>query len=329
MNAVLKALSSLIARYKVQLLTFPNKKYAIYTISGIIEKSRDHKIPEPDTYKTSSTDRGINIVRSAGERVGNSDSERLLKYFGTAKAVANASIEDLQTVEKIGPKKAQSIFEGFNFDYKEKEEFEEELTIDFDIDRDKVKENPELPEEKKSDILASPNFSDKEMIYVDWIINKNPDLNYEGISNLVNNRIEQLKGLIDRTAALYLIATDMGYKKIGICERCKINKELVPDSDCCVDCLKNPPKLKTGDGQDVNYFEYTGQDKTLVFNILSKFCKGKKQPLSFDKLFDGTNKYLKEKNKRQLTHIMLRQILRELEMESKIYQSTENNYEVF
>ena len=49
--------------------------------------------------------------------VGPKLAKALLKHFGNVKRIANAGIEDLTKIEKIGKKKAQAIHKTFNSDY--------------------------------------------------------------------------------------------------------------------------------------------------------------------------------------------------------------------
>ncbi len=54
--------------------------------------------------------------------VGQKLAKSLLKHFGSIKAIANADIEDLVAVEKIGKKKAAMIHKTLNHEYVEIEE---------------------------------------------------------------------------------------------------------------------------------------------------------------------------------------------------------------
>lgn len=50
--------------------------------------------------------------------IGPNLARSLLKRFKSVKRIANLSIEDLQKVEKIGPKKAQDLYNLFNLEFK-------------------------------------------------------------------------------------------------------------------------------------------------------------------------------------------------------------------
>jgi Fanconi anemia group M protein len=76
---------------------------------------------EPDETKHSvrpaekipSEDRPRFIVEGL-PKIGATNAERLLTYFGSAYAVMTASVEELQEVDGIGPKRAESIVEAVN-----------------------------------------------------------------------------------------------------------------------------------------------------------------------------------------------------------------------
>jgi len=53
--------------------------------------------------------------------VGPGLAKALLKKFGTVRAIVNATLGELQEVEKMGPKKAKKIHEVLNAFYPEKD----------------------------------------------------------------------------------------------------------------------------------------------------------------------------------------------------------------
>lgn len=85
------------------------------------EQYRDkRKISIPHAKRTMMTMpmRQEYVVSSIGSGVGGETAERLLKQFGSVRAVMNASIDELMMVDKIGKKTAENIHDIIRSGYK-------------------------------------------------------------------------------------------------------------------------------------------------------------------------------------------------------------------
>jgi len=92
----------------------------IVTIARREQINEKRKISIPHAKRTTMTmpERQAYVVSSIGAKVGASMAERLLKRFGSVRAVMNASIDDLIEVEGIGKKTAENIHEIVRSEYK-------------------------------------------------------------------------------------------------------------------------------------------------------------------------------------------------------------------
>ena len=147
-NAIIGAMSSIEARYGLRLNIFPNKDYAIYYSSKIIEKSFDKKIIKPTTFRITTDDKAINMIMDGAERLQEKGVIKALEYFGSVKNIINSTPKKLQNIKNIGKVTAERFFETVNYDFKQKKIFENDFDIDFDIKNDKIEDKTEKKIEK-------------------------------------------------------------------------------------------------------------------------------------------------------------------------------------
>lgn len=159
MNAVLGAIASIEARYRIRCNIFPSKRHAIYLACKIIEKATDGKVINPQTYRVLTEDRGRNMLANSAERISSSSIDNLLNEFGTVRNVINQSIEELIKIDGIGKKTAERIIKTVTFDYRKKADFEkeidDEINFNFDIEKDKIKENDDTKDDIYNLILKN------------------------------------------------------------------------------------------------------------------------------------------------------------------------------
>ncbi|KKM15034.1 hypothetical protein LCGC14_1635800, partial [marine sediment metagenome] len=174
MTAVLGAIASIQARYGMRLMVLPNKNYAIYVSLKLIEKTFDHKNVRPVVYKVGTDERAIDMLVAAGKSTGSGDAIRLLEHFGNAKAVVNATSNQLQKVKKIGKVKAENLMKTFTYDFKAKKDFDDSMNEDMKLADEEPDTESEAPvvdvidiESDKVSIVEEGNIhfeKDKEII---------------------------------------------------------------------------------------------------------------------------------------------------------------------
>jgi len=77
---------------------------------------RESRLPQRYGYHPKGLTRQQSYLLQAIPEIGPAKSQRLLQFFGTPFGVATATIEDLQTVEGIGPAAAKKIHRVFHGD---------------------------------------------------------------------------------------------------------------------------------------------------------------------------------------------------------------------
>lgn len=84
------------------------------------DKTLDHGPRLPGTkVKPTATNEMLVAIVSMISGVGQKKAEKLIKRFGNVRAIANATIAELQTVEGVGPKIANQVHTCLNAMYKE------------------------------------------------------------------------------------------------------------------------------------------------------------------------------------------------------------------
>lgn len=112
-SAILGMVASLCTRIGIVPLFCSNKRYTARIMKGLFEKGNDGKTNEhlkPIRPRETHKDRQIHML-CGYPNVDSVIAERLLKHFGSVKAVVNADQKELQQVEGIGETKAKQIYE--------------------------------------------------------------------------------------------------------------------------------------------------------------------------------------------------------------------------
>ncbi len=119
-QSVLRILDELLLDFKIPVLNTPNKRA---TIEWLVAKAKSLGKPEEKkVYRMRVEKKPLTlqerILYVAEGLVGPKLARKLLERFKTLRAVANASMEELMTVEGIGEKRAGEIYALFNTEWK-------------------------------------------------------------------------------------------------------------------------------------------------------------------------------------------------------------------
>ncbi len=119
-QSILRVIDTLLIDFKIPVLNTPNKNA---TIEWIIAKAKSlGKTEEKKVYRMRTEKKPLSlqerIIYVAESIVGPKLARRLLERFKTLRALANARIEELMTVEGIGEKRAKEIYLIFNTEWK-------------------------------------------------------------------------------------------------------------------------------------------------------------------------------------------------------------------
>lgn len=121
-QSVLRVIDTIILEYRIPVINTPSKKA---TIEWLVAKAKSlGRTEEKKVYRMRVEKKPLTINEKilyvTEGLVGPVLARRLLDYFGTLKAVANASIAELMRVEGIGEKRAVEIYSIFNTPWKNK-----------------------------------------------------------------------------------------------------------------------------------------------------------------------------------------------------------------
>ncbi len=123
-QSVLRVIDSLILDFQIPVLNTPNKKA---TIEWLAAKAKSLGKPEEKrVYRMRVEKKPLTlnqrILYVAEGLVGPKLARKLLERFKTLKAIANADVKELMTVEGIGEKRAREIYLLFNTEWKPEED---------------------------------------------------------------------------------------------------------------------------------------------------------------------------------------------------------------
>ncbi len=121
-NAFLGALSRLYTDYNILVMPSHDAEDTAYILSRLAEMERYKEKRElrlKGKKKAYTFYQAQSLVLCSLPGVGPRLASHLIRHFGSVKNVANASIDELSEVEKIGPKKAMCIRDIFNIESKE------------------------------------------------------------------------------------------------------------------------------------------------------------------------------------------------------------------
>ncbi len=118
-QSILRVLDTLLIDFKIPVLNTPNKKA---TIEWLVAKAKSlGKTEEKKVYRMRVEKKPMSlhdrIIYVAESIVGPKLARRLLSRFKTLKAIANARVEELMSVEGIGEKRAREIYMIFNTEW--------------------------------------------------------------------------------------------------------------------------------------------------------------------------------------------------------------------
>ncbi len=120
-NAIRGMLATIAISYGIPILQTKTNKETASVIAIIAKREQQDSFNDFQMHadKPASLQELQEYIISALPGVGSVLSKPLLKEFKTVRDVMNASVEDLQKVEKIGPKKAKDIRDVVDSEYKE------------------------------------------------------------------------------------------------------------------------------------------------------------------------------------------------------------------
>lgn len=122
-QSLLRVIDTLLLEYHIPVLNTPSKEA---TLKWIVAKAKSLGRTEDKRVirmRVEKKPMSLNerILYVAEGIVGPTIARRLLKKFKTLKALANASVYELMSVEGIGEKRAQEIYALFNTEWREEE----------------------------------------------------------------------------------------------------------------------------------------------------------------------------------------------------------------
>lgn len=121
-NVILGAILSLYVEYDTQVILSANEEETAQVLYMIAKREQEKKerVPRIMGSKRAFTDKEWQVlILSSIPGIGPKLAYEMLKKFKSIKNVADASIEELMKVNKIGKKKAKRIYEILNLEYKE------------------------------------------------------------------------------------------------------------------------------------------------------------------------------------------------------------------
>jgi len=122
-NVIIGAIVSMYIDYNIQtLISRDEEETALFIKTIATQEARDEvREPSPKTARAYSENQFKEFVIGNLPGVGPKIARALLKNFKTVKSIANANIEELMKVDKIGKKKAKRIHDILNAAYEESE----------------------------------------------------------------------------------------------------------------------------------------------------------------------------------------------------------------
>ncbi|MEM3279828.1 MAG: ERCC4 domain-containing protein [Candidatus Micrarchaeaceae archaeon] len=119
-NVILGAILKAYLDYGVQVIVSEGPAETAEIIEAIARREQNSRSREPrlvGTKKAYTTLQWQLLILESVQGVGPKLAKELLKKFKSIRNVANASIEELESVDKIGPKKAETIHSILNTEY--------------------------------------------------------------------------------------------------------------------------------------------------------------------------------------------------------------------
>lgn len=116
-NSFIGAIIKCYIDFKVQVIFSKNVEESAYILASIAKREQEKKENEPrivGVKKAYTADEWQLLILESLPNVGPKIARNLLKKFKSIRRIANASIEELMQVEKIGKEKAKRIYEIIN-----------------------------------------------------------------------------------------------------------------------------------------------------------------------------------------------------------------------
>jgi Fanconi anemia group M protein len=110
--------------FNVQVIFSKSSEESAYILKTIAQKEQEEKQNQPrivGAKKAYSEEEWQLLVLESLPEVGPKIARNLLKKFKSIRGIANASVEELMQVEKIGKEKAKRIYEIINREWKSSE----------------------------------------------------------------------------------------------------------------------------------------------------------------------------------------------------------------
>jgi Fanconi anemia group M protein len=123
-NSIIGAIIKCYLDFKVQVIFSKSSEESAYILKTIAQKEQEEKENEPrivGAKKAYSEEEWQLLVLESLPEVGPKIARNLLKKFKSIRRIANASVEELMQVEKIGKEKAKRIYEIINREWKSSE----------------------------------------------------------------------------------------------------------------------------------------------------------------------------------------------------------------
>lgn len=246
--ALLGAIASIQSRYGFYCCTFTKKIYAIYCSCKVIEKAHNNKEIKPVTYKMTSDQRAINMIRSGAERFQEAAAINALEKFDTVKNIVNATEKELLEVKKLGKKTVGRFIETINYNFNEPELKEANEVFDLDVLNNKEKESPRSVKSAAGKHSLEGNEGQ------------------DGGSNPPGGIINDLSDPDD-------------YIHDGRCQICRELKKICSGTGCCEECVN-----KTYDNPVINGWDHI---KDVVYEAIELYARKTGKDTSLDRLLKG------------------------------------------
>ncbi|MFH1400992.1 MAG: ERCC4 domain-containing protein, partial [Nanoarchaeota archaeon] len=110
-NAVRGMLSTIAVTYQIPVLYAANPKESAEMILAVLRRQGSRSDFQYHQAKPQSSGQQQEFLVSALPGVGSSIARGLLDAFGSIESIMAASVQDLQAIDKVGPRKAQMIYD--------------------------------------------------------------------------------------------------------------------------------------------------------------------------------------------------------------------------
>lgn len=123
-NSIIGAIIKCFLDFKVQVIFSKSPEETAYILKNIAEKEQEDKQNEPKIIgakKAYTEEEWQLLVLESLPEVGPKIARNLLKKFKSIRKIANASVEELMQVEKIGKEKAKRIYKIINREWESSE----------------------------------------------------------------------------------------------------------------------------------------------------------------------------------------------------------------